>query len=225
MPCRDWLAGAASRGRHRPSGLPGRRCGGSREREARGERGARRAAGPPGALAWAERRAAGHGGLPASLRGGLRHRVRAAGAEHLPRVRPLSPAPGPGSRPPPCRWQRLAPHAPRAGKRHARSPLTVAGRAAGLKPARLARRPLSARRTSPAGQPPEGGCRPPGVPAFYPPNGAPTSRPLNPALFGPRCNHCACGIFAAHPGGGYVHPPISHPSPAPDLLSQYPVAR
>lgn len=138
-PRRDWLARAASRGRHRPSGLPRRRCGGSREREARGERGARRAAGPSGALAWAERRAAGHGGLPASLRGGLRHRVRAAGAEHLPRVRPLSPAPGPGSRPPPCRWRRrLAPHAPRAGKRHARTPLTVAGRARSPPPLRPA---------------------------------------------------------------------------------------
>uniref|UniRef100_A0A4W2HPK4 Actin related protein 3B n=1 Tax=Bos indicus x Bos taurus TaxID=30522 RepID=A0A4W2HPK4_BOBOX len=48
-----------------------RRCGGSREPGGcAGRRAGRRSGEPPGPAAWAE-----HGGLPASLRGGLRHRA------------------------------------------------------------------------------------------------------------------------------------------------------
>lgn len=96
---------------------PGR---GAAEAPGSGRRGVSAASGRRLALPGSQRGRSGaraeHGGLPASLRGGLRHRVRAAGAhpaparprsspgaEHLPAARPLSHLealrPGPGSRP------------------------------------------------------------------------------------------------------------------------------
>uniref|UniRef100_A0A9L0K804 Actin related protein 3B n=1 Tax=Equus asinus TaxID=9793 RepID=A0A9L0K804_EQUAS len=60
----------------RASGLPAAVCEGSRERVARGESGERTAAGPLGPPAWPSGAGAEHGGLPASLRGGLRHRPK-----------------------------------------------------------------------------------------------------------------------------------------------------
>ena len=110
-----------------------------------------------------------HGGLPASLRGGLRHRVRAAGAhpapsrprsspgaEHLPAARPLShleaPRPGPGSRPTAGQVRAAGP-SPRptpllhAREGHARSslPLMRRGPRGGVGPARLSSHLLSPR--------------------------------------------------------------------------------
>lgn len=119
---------------------------------------------------------------------------KSAGAEHLPRGRPLSPRPDPG-----CR-------APHAGGGSPRSPGREAPRA---EPAHLGREGCGAE-AGPARSPPPpgGGCRPAALPAFSPLTVPAPPSPRVLPLCAPGARRGACGTFAAFPG---VVTSVHHP--------------
>lgn len=186
-PRRDWSVRRGVTWAEGSIRAPGR---GAAEAPGSGRRGVSAASGQRRDLPDSQRGRSGaraeHGGLPASLRGGLRHRVRAAGAhpaparprsspgaEHLPAARPLSHLealrPGPGSRPTAGQVRGAGP-SPRpapllhAREGHARSslPLKRRGPRGGVGPARLASRLLSPRSAGASRDArfQAGGCRP-----------------------------------------------------------------